>query len=130
MDAAIISENLTSTVSDHLPQFLIMPLKNNSIPKQYNNFIRDIKQINEDKLITVIRNVNWDNLLDNRRNDLNHSFNKFMTTINKIIDKHAPLRKANKKELKLQQKPWITPGIILSIKERFSTKSKYHKPHY
>ena len=41
-----------------------------------------------------------------------------MTTINNIIDKHAPLRKANKKELKLQQKPWITPGIIRSIKER------------
>ena len=58
IDAAIISGNLTSTVSDHLPQFLIMPLKNNSIPKQHNIFIRDIKKINEDKLITEIRNLN------------------------------------------------------------------------
>ena len=121
MDAAVISGNLTSTVSDHLPQFLIMPLKNNSIPKQHNIFIRDIKKMNEDKLITEIRNVNWDNLLDIRRNDLIHSFDKFMTTINNIIDKHAPLRKANKKELKLRQKPWITLSIIRSIKERDKT---------
>ena len=37
-----------------------------------------------------------------------------------ILDRHAPLKKANQKYLKLSQKPWITKGILCSIKKRDS----------
>ena len=38
--------------------------------------------------------------------------------MNEILDTHVPLKKLNKKELRLQAKPWITPGIVKSIKRR------------
>ena len=50
--------------------------------------------------------------------DPNYSFEKLDTIVNKIIDKHAPLKRLSKKDLKLQAKPWITPGITTSIKRR------------
>ena len=34
------------------------------------------------------------------------------------MDAHAPLRKVSQRELKLQHKPWITKGILCSIRKR------------
>ena len=48
-------------------------------------------------------------------------------TFNSILDKHAPLQKLTKKELKLKEKPWITRGILKSIQVRDSTYKKLIK---
>ena len=36
----------------------------------------------------------------------------------KVIDKNAPLKKLTKEELKRSRKPWITKGILTSIKKK------------
>ena len=36
----------------------------------------------------------------------------------KVIDKNAPLKKLTKEELKRSKKPWITKGILTSIKKK------------
>ena len=36
----------------------------------------------------------------------------------KVIDKNAPLKKLTKEELKWPIKPWITKGILTSVKKR------------
>ena len=59
--------------------------------------------------------------------DSNFSLNSFKDTIYEVLDKHMPLKKANKKELKLEAKPWITPGILISIKRRDQLLNKYIK---
>ena len=41
------------------------------------------------------------------------SFNNFYNSINNILDKHAPLKKLTKKQLKTMSK-----GILTSIKKR------------
>ena len=48
-----------------------------------------------------------------------------MSLINEILDKHMPWRKLNKKEIRLQTKPWITNGILNSIKRRDKLLRKY-----
>ena len=35
-----------------------------------------------------------------------------------ILDKHAPLKKLTKKEVKRKKKPWITQGLIKSISKK------------
>ena len=61
--------------------------------------------------------------------------------INELLDLYLPLKKMTKRELKQQQKPWITTGIFNSMKRRDRllkkfTKAKhelikiqYHKEH-
>ena len=38
--------------------------------------------------------------------------------INEILDKHAPFKKLSIHEEKLSKKPWITTGILNSIKNK------------
>ena len=42
-----------------------------------------------------------------------------------ILDKHMPWRKLSRKEMRSQAKPWITQGILNSIKQRESIFRKY-----
>ena len=41
-----------------------------------------------------------------------------MCNIDLLLEKHAPLKRLNKKELKFQQKPWKTQGLQISIKKK------------
>ena len=43
---------------------------------------------------------------------------EFIDIFNRTLDKHAPLRKLTKRERKLKEKPWITKGILTSIKSK------------
>ena len=43
--------------------------------------------------------------------------------IEKILDEMAPVKKLTKKEIGLQQRPWITPDILAFINER----NKFYK---
>jgi hypothetical protein len=60
-------------------------------------------------------------------------FDKFHTKITSIIDKHIPIRKLSKKEVKIKNKPWITRAIKVSIriknglhKQFIKTQSSYY----
>ena len=57
--------------------------------------------------------------------DPNHSFKRFNEKVNEILDKHMPWKKLSKKEVRLQTKPWITTGILNSIKRRDKLLRKY-----
>ena len=45
----------------------------------------------------------------------NLSFHNYIVEVEKMISNHAPLRKAKKRDLKFQSKPWITSGLQKSI---------------
>ena len=51
-------------------------------------------------------------------------FDKFYSVITKTID--VPLQKLNRKQKRLQRKPWITKGLLISIKR----KQKIHKSYF
>ena len=118
LDHDTISGNLDLSLSDHLPQFLVSPSCSNTLARKHNVFIRDMRGFNQDNFISDIQNTNWDQLLECDQGDINHSFNNFLNKFNAVLNSHAPLKKANKKEIKVQQKPWITKGILCSIRKR------------
>ena len=41
-----------------------------------------------------------------------------MLIINNLLEKHAPFKEQVKRKEKLRFKPWITNGILISIKQR------------
>ena len=57
------------------------------------------------------------------QNNPNIGFENFMLIINNLLDKHAPFKEQAKRKEKLRFKPWITKGILTSIKQR----DKIHK---
>ena len=46
------------------------------------------------------------------------SCKKFINIINKLLDEMAPMKKLTKKEMSLKHKPWISLGILTSMKTR------------
>ena len=117
-----VSGNILELISyDHLPNFVIL----DNVRKKKNETImkRDKKNIDISKF--------QEDLLDNdllvkliNSTDTDTACNLFMTKYQSTLDKHAPLKKMTKKEVKRGLKPWITQGLIKSTnkKEHFLKK--------
>ena len=63
-------------------------------------------------LETLNKKLNNFTLSDNKPVD--PQFNKFMTILTDTVNEHAPLKKASRREKRLQQKPWLTQGLLKS----------------
>ena len=117
-----ISGNLTVSISDHLPSFCIFPVeKTKYLPRKHNIYKRHFSKMTEtdySNLKNDISQIDWDDLLQLHRNDVNFSFNTFFSTVENILNKYCPLKKVNKKELKNMHKPWVTKGILTSMRRR------------
>ena len=119
------SGNFTFHISDHLAQFVLVPSSDKRPPKVHNIMKRDTKNYVHEDLVADFISVNWDEVLELWKGDPNHSHERFNCKVNEILDKHMPWRKLNKKELRLQLKPWLTQGILKSIKRRDKLLRKY-----
>ena len=100
------SGNLTVSISDHFPSFLIIPIEN----KQHNSqrkiqYKRDTKNFSQDDFILDYLNVDWDSEMEIDKNDVNLSTEKFFSKMSTIIDKHMPVKKLKAKECKQQLNP-------------------------
>ena len=71
-------------------------------------------------------NIKWNEVISTDKADTQHSFELFDQKMNDILDKHVPLKK-KKKELRLRTKPWITHGLIKSIKRHDNLLRKFIK---
>ena len=70
-------------------------------------------------------NIDWNNIIDINNDDANDSFNSFFLNFNKLLDKHIPLKKVSNKSFKRAFKPWITIGILKSLRKRSELHSRY-----
>ena len=122
-----ISCNLTSTISDHLPQFTIVPnvFSNPPLPQinKANIFERDWSNIDQENFILDYFSTNWDIALKIDKQNVNYSTESFLNKINSLLSNYAPLKKINNYNLKFRLKPWITTGIqkSISVKNKFLT---------
>ena len=48
--------------------------------------------------------------------NFNVIFDEFVDRIAELINKHAPLKRLSRRQLKLARKPWIAKGILTSIR--------------
>ena len=104
-----------------MPNFLIIN-KLSSLPENHKLFKRD----HGEPLISEVGNVNLSEVLgsESGATDVNTVFHFFFyDRITEIINKHAPIRKLSRKEIKSLSKPWVTPGIKTSIRN----KEKFYK---
>ena len=87
----IESGNVTSTFSDHLPQFIFLPDFFSKNPITKSNILRlDLKNFESSKFISDFNQINWAQILCNEENDVNFSMNKYLSKIDSLLDTHSP----------------------------------------
>ena len=85
-----ISGTLTFAISDHLAQFLIMPIEVSKQSEILDCFKRDTKNFDKENFILDMLDVNWIELIQADKNKPNLSFNCFEDKLMKIIDSYIP----------------------------------------
>ena len=117
----ITSDNFTSTVSDHLPEFAIIEDFFANSPKSESNiFKRNWKNFDQNLFVSDFENANWEEIIYVNRENVNLSLNNYLYNTDLLLEKYAPLKRFNKQELRFQQKAWITQGLQISIKKKNS----------
>ena len=111
-------------VSDHLPVYIVF--KDIITQKQQNHVYRDIKNFNIDtyreEMFEKLNKSYIKTLHDNQ----NFLYQNFAEIFCNLLNSQAPLRQFYRKDLRFINKPWLTSGIIKSIK----TKNKMFKKCY
>ena len=101
-----ISSNITASISDHMPQFWIISNYANKTSHQAK-YGRSFKNFDRENFLLDVLSINWNPTLELDKKDVNLSCQNFLSTVNSIVDKYAPIRKLSKKERKAQCKPWV-----------------------
>lgn len=110
-------------ISDHLPIFCSVDAQ---VQRQKTvSYYRDYSKFDEKSYLNDIDAIDWNMIMQNSK-DLNEKTLKIIEKIISTTDKHAPVKKLSNNKRKLFNKPWITKGILKSIKQ----KQKMYKTHF
>ena len=114
---------LTVDKTDHVLIFCLVrtqPTRNNSNKKCF----RDYSKFNKHLYLDDIKLIDWHEILNPEKN-LNEKVQEAINTLNKIVDKHAPIKLASQIKQRQLNKPWLTKGILKSVKR----KQKMYRTH-
>ena len=114
-DQVLISGNIITDVSDHFSQFCILTSGREKVTHKTTKK-RDFSDFSSVRFNNDLAIVDWDNIIVSKVNSVDEQFSSFYKQWNKVLQKHAPLKVVSKRKIKQLAKPWITKGIITSIK--------------
>ena len=109
----MISGNIITDLSDHYSQFITISRDKIDF-KTIDVYRRDFSSFSID---CFRKDVSEQNFYSNDL-DVNAKFGNFYTKLEACVNRHAPLKRASPKKLKLECKPWITQDIQKLIKYR------------
>ena len=111
-----ISDNITTTISDYLPQFLISPNTFADPPSnKFNVFEGEWSNFDQENFVLDYFDIDWPNILKHVENNIKSVTNNLLDTINSVLNKYAlHLEKLISISLDLK-KSWMTSGIQKSI---------------
>ncbi len=110
IDEAIISGNIFSDISDHLPNFILFGEKSVDNTKVLRPSVRILSEKNISKFKEYLSELKWEELFYEK--NASENFDILSERLNYGFDKCFPLKKLSKKRSK--DKKWITPGIRIS----------------
>ena len=114
--------NLTTSISDHFCQFAQIDVFDREQEKKITKFGRNWRIFNKNEFAEELDKSSWDDV-SSPHIDTNTSVVNFYSKIEKLLNEMAPVKKLSRKEIGLQQRPWITADILSAINE----KNKLHK---
>ena len=102
-------------ISDHLPTFIIVQDTKMTFKATNKFYVRDMKNFSLESFCLDLSNK-LENFAIDESCSLHNSVENFIELFSDVVNSHAPRRVASKKEMKLKQKPWMTKGLLKSIK--------------
>jgi hypothetical protein len=121
IEARSIGGNITTSITDHFPQFTFLNIFDKIKPRKRAQYGRSYKNFDQTTFDKRLRSLNWQDMFEGR--DTDYCTSSLIDSVNKILDDLAPIKKLTKKEQNLLKRPWITKGLLISIKKR----DKMHK---
>ena len=121
------SGNLECCISDHLTQFLIFPNQRVLQQNNHTKYKRSYKNLDTNKFNNELQSIDWTTTFSINNNDVNQSLKNILNISNSLLDKYAPLKQISKKQMKTNSRPWITKGILTSIRKKYKIHSKFLK---
>ena len=92
IDPDITSGNLNTTISDHLPQFAIIPNMFGNITGNISNLYEsDWSEFDQENFILDYFSVDWENLLKIDELNADNSTKMYLGKINMLVDTYTPL---------------------------------------
>ena len=113
--------NLTYKISDHFTQFVFCDAFGKIPPKKEIKYKRNFKNFKNEEYIEELHKINW-SILDHF--DTDNAFKALIHQHDSLLNVMAPLKRSTKRELRLEIRPWITKGILKSMKTRDSLYKK------
>ena len=110
-----------------LHSFLSFRIKESYNKTIIQNIKKNYKNLDTNKFKNELQSIDWKTALSINNNDVNQSLENFLNISNLLLDKYAPLKQINKKQMKTNSRPWITKGILTSIRKKYKIHSKFLK---
>ena len=121
IDKEITSGNITSKITDHMPNFMIMKtidFDHKQIPKKVRKKIKDVEAYQND-----IRDIDLTPVL--HLEDVNQIYKYYHDQVLHIINQHSPYVTLSSEQLKWIKKPWINSQMQALIEEKNLMYRKY-----
>ena len=117
---------LYNDITDHFPVFHFMNKDTTKTKSNKENYYYKRKITNETitSFKVELNQTKWDDIFEN--SSANQSYDIFSNKFGKLYNKHFPMTKTKINKRK-ESKPWITAGIIKSIKTRNKLYIKFIK---
>jgi hypothetical protein len=107
---------LVTDISDHLPVFCI--LQGVTTVNEKVSYVKSCRLVDEIKIAEFskrLSTLDWSDL--NNVNDINLCYNTFLNTFTSVYNECLPLQRKTVRYYRGVHKPWISQGIIKSIKK-------------
>ena len=109
--------NITSSISDHFLQFSQIDIFKTERVKPAAKFSRNYRNFDKYKFADELLKTDWSEITSGRLGTEN-AYQLFYDKIVTLLDQMAPYRKLTKNETRLKQRPWITKGLLVSMRKR------------
>ncbi|XP_077995944.1 uncharacterized protein LOC144449300 [Glandiceps talaboti] len=115
-DRSISSGTITADISDHFPIFIFFNSVKTPPTTGVTTLIRDYSKFNGQAFRDELNAETWEKVLQCK--DVNLALQHFVDRFKDIIAKHAPLKCIRTSKKKKRVKPWLTPGILKSVRTK------------
>ena len=117
----VTAGNLICGISDHLANFILLDL--NLYSYQERPKIRLFTEVKVADFLTNMNNEALNLYSSTNENNINLNYSGFQSNLNSMYNKYFPLIRMSRKQFK--QKPYITNGILVSIRHKNRLLKKY-----
>ena len=101
--------NITTSISDHFPQFCVLDLFDKNLKFKEVRYGRSYRHFNENEFENELKAIDWTQLLSNKNSE--EAFEVFFKKIERLLDEMAPVRRLTNKEIDLLKKNLDNLGL-------------------